>query len=457
MTDLDALSRKPAAAIGQALAAGEADPIALAELYLDRIAQQTSPVFLSVTRDRALREARESAERLKEGRPASVLDGVPIAWKDLFDIEGEITTGGSDYYRNAEPAHADASTVANACAAGMVTLGKLNLTEFAYSGLGLNPHFGTPRNPHDDQTARIPGGSSSGSGVAVPAGLAPCTIGTDTGGSVRIPASFNGLVGYKSSEGRIDRTGVFLLSRTHDTAGPLARTVEDCIVLDRALRGDPVSSVQPSELSGQRLIIPDAVVLDDLDEAVARNFERAVRDLERAGMRVETGLSDVMAQAAGLIADHGTIVGAEAYERHRSLVDSPDCARIDSRVVDRIMIGRGMSEADVTALRDGRAWLIKTVAALEDGVIAMPTTAMTAPEIAPLQADNDFFHRTNLKALRNTSLGNFLDMPGLAMPSGTDSKGLPTSILISVPSGQDERLFRAGLAIEAVLNEAQDS
>lgn len=454
MTDLDALSRRPAADIGRALAAGEVDPVPLAEHYLAKIEQQSSAIFLAVTRDRALKEAEASAERLRAGRPLSVLDGVPIAWKDLFDFEGETTTGGSDYYRNAEPASADATTVANVSAAGMVALGKLNLTEFAYSGLGLNPHFGTPRNPHDDRVARVPGGSSSGSGTAIAAGLAPCTIGTDTGGSVRIPAAFNGLVGYKSSEGRIDRTGVFLLSRTHDTVGPLGRSVEDCILLDRALRGVAVATVEPGDLSGQRLIVPDAVVLDDLDEAVARNFESALRALERAGMRIETGLSDVISEAATLIADNGTIVGAEAYEQHQALVDGPDCPRIDSRVVDRIMIGRGMSEAAVDALRHGRARLIKTIAGVEDCLIAMPTTPMTAPAIAPLEADNAVFHRVNLKTLRNTSLGNFLDLPGLALPNGSDATGLPTSILISVPGGQDERLFRLGLAIEAVLAKA---
>ncbi|MEM7442835.1 MAG: amidase [Pseudomonadota bacterium] len=455
MSDVETLSRQPAAAIGRALAAGEANPVELAEHYLARIDQQTSPVFLAVTRDRALREASKSAERLRTGNPVSALDGVPIAWKDLFDLKGEITTGGSDYYRNAEPAQEDALTVANVAAAGMISLGKLNLTEFAYSGLGLNPHFGTPHNPHDAEVARIPGGSSSGSGVAVAANMAPCAIGTDTGGSVRIPSSFNGLVGYKSSEGRIDRTGVFLLSRTHDTIGPLARTVEDCILLDRALRGALVESVPQGELSGQRLIIPDAVVMDDLDDAVARNFEDAVRTLESAGMKVETGLSDVIKEAVSIIADHGTIVAADAYEQHRTLVDGPDCGRIDSRVVDRIMIGRGMSEANVAALRDGRARLIEKIAAFDDGLIAMPTTALTAPEIAPLEADNDYFHRINLKTLRNTSLGNFLDLPGLALPCGKDANGLPTSILVSVPGGQDERLFRLGLAVEAALSGLQ--
>ena len=269
MTDVEVLSKQSALSIGKALAAGETTPIKLTEYLLEQIDNQTSPVFLNVTAGRALREAAAASERLKAGKSNSRLDGVPIAWKDLIDMQGEITTAGSDFYRNAAPASHDAPIVTNAAVAGMVSLGKTNLTEFAYSGLGLNPHFGTPVNPHSGEAPRSPGGSSSGSGVAVASGLVPCAIGTDTGGSVRVPAAFNGIVGYKSSEKRIDSTGVFTLSRTLDTVGPLGRSVADCAALDAILRGVAYRGAKAPKVQGQRFFVPEGVALDELDQAVA--------------------------------------------------------------------------------------------------------------------------------------------------------------------------------------------
>lgn len=256
VTNADQLIGRSAATIARAMAAEELSPVAFTDCLLERIDNQTSPVFLNVTRDRAMAEARAAEARMKTGKPLSPLDGVPIAWKDLIDMKGETTTAASDIYRNAEPACDDAPIVAHAKAAGMVSLGKVNLTEFAYSGLGLNPHFGTPLNPNDPETPRSPGGSSSGSGVAVALGLAPIAIGTDTGGSVRIPAAFNGVVGYKPSERRIDSTGVFALSRTLDTVGPLAQTVEDCVLTELVLRGVVTSSVRRADVSKLRIFVP---------------------------------------------------------------------------------------------------------------------------------------------------------------------------------------------------------
>ena len=203
MNSLMDLHKQSAAEVGRQIAAG-LDPVEVADVFLERIeAHADQPIFITVTAGRALQEALASRERHRLGAPLGPLDGVPIAWKDLIDVAGAPTTAGSDLHRDNLPADQDAPIVANAAAAGMVTLGKVNLTEFAYSGLGLNPHFGTPTLPHDLKTPRSPGGSSSGSATAVSWGLAPCAIGSDTGGSVRIPAAFNGLVGYKSSEGRI--------------------------------------------------------------------------------------------------------------------------------------------------------------------------------------------------------------------------------------------------------------
>ncbi len=455
MTTIETLALQPAVAIGRALASGEAGAVALTEYLLDRIAGQTSPVFLAVTADRALAEARAAEGRIAAGRPASPLDGVPIAWKDLIDLQGERTTAGSDLLRRAPEATADAPIVVNATAAGMVSLGKLNLTEFAYSGLGLNPHFGTPVNPHDAVTPRAPGGSSSGSAVAVASGLAPCAIGTDTGGSVRIPAAFNGLVGYKPSAGRIDKSAVFALSTTLDSVGPLARSVEDCVVLDRILRGAAPEGVRPIALAELTIFVPEGIVVSDLEPAVAANFEASLRRLEAAGATLRHGTLEPLEAVGRLAGEYGSIVGAEAYALHRERVDGPEVARIDRRVTARIMAGAKVTPDALAALHRARADGAFRLAALLDGaLLAMPTTALVAPPIAPLDADDKVFHATNNKALRNTSIGNFLDLPGLAIPNGTDANGMPTSFLLSAIGGDDERLFGFGLAAEGAIRRA---
>ena len=244
---IDNLEKRSAAEIGRLIAKGDLDPVEVAEFFLDRIERdRDNPSFILVTRKRALEEAEASRKRHREGRAAGPLDGVPIAWKDLVDMAGERTTAGSALYADSPPKERDAPIVANLAAAGMVALGKTNLSEFAFSALGLNPHFGTPRNPRDPATPRIAGGSSSGAAVAVAGGLAPCAIGSDTGGSIRAPASFCGIVGFKTSEGRIDKQGVFPLSRTLDTIGPMAHTVEDCVLIDMALRGQSTHARAPA-------------------------------------------------------------------------------------------------------------------------------------------------------------------------------------------------------------------
>lgn len=452
MAGVEDYTMRSAAVIGRAMAAGELSPVAFAEHLLARIEAQTSPVFLAVTRDRALREAAAAEARLKEGRALSPLDGVPMAWKDLIDMAGERTTAASDMYRDSAPKTADAPIVANAAAAGMVSLGKVNLTEFAFSGIGLNPHFGTPVNPFSGDSPRVPGGSSSGSAVAVAAGMAPVAIGTDTGGSVRVPAAFNGLVGYKSSEARIPSEGVFALASLLDTVGPLGRTVEDCVLTEMLLRGAASSPVRRAPVDGLRLFVPETVVLDDLEPEVAENFEAALKRLEAAGASISRGPLEEFGEAARLARELGTITAAEAYAEHAHLVDGPDRARVDRRVVARIEGGKGMSARDLLTLFRRRAAAMKSLRARLDGAfLAMPTVAHVAPEIAALEADDTLFHKINLKTLRNTSLGNFLNLPGLAIPNGTGADGLPTSFLLSACGGDDELLLGAGLGAEPAI------
>jgi aspartyl-tRNA(Asn)/glutamyl-tRNA(Gln) amidotransferase subunit A len=447
------LEKRSAAAIGRLIAKGGLDPVEVAEFFLDRIERdRANPSFVVVTRERALKEAAASRKRHREGRPAGPLDGVPVAWKDLVDMAGERTTAGSALFAESPPKEKDAPIVANLSAAGLVALGKTNLSEFAFSALGLNPHFGTPRNPRDPATPRIAGGSSSGSAVAVAAGLAPCAIGSDTGGSIRAPASFCGIVGFKTSEGRIDKRGVFPLSRTLDTIGPLARTVEDCVLIDMALRGQSGAPVRPLDLNGVEFVVPDKTGIDDLDAAVAANLEAAMKRLAAAGAKVMSRPAPLIGAMRTLTAQHGSLVAIEAYAEHRAIFESADAQRMDRRVVRRAMGGR-LSGDDVIKLQRGREDLIAALGdELKGALLVLPATPMTAPPIDALERDDELFRATNLRAIHYTFLGNLFRMCGLALPSGEDAAGLPTGVQFLAPEGNDDRLLSIGLSIEVALS-----
>jgi aspartyl-tRNA(Asn)/glutamyl-tRNA(Gln) amidotransferase subunit A len=311
---IDNLENQSAAEIGRLIAKGGLDPVEVAKFFLDRIERdRDNPSFILVTRKRALEEAEASRKRHREGRAAGPLDGVPIAWKDLVDMAGERTTAGSALYADSPPKERDAPIVENLDAAGMVALGKTNLSEFAFSALGLNPHFGTPRNPRDPVTPRVAGGSSSGAAVAVAGGLAPCAIGSDTGGSIRAPASFCGIVGFKTSEGRIDKQGVFPLSRTLDTIGPMAHTVEDCVLIDMALRGQSSTSVRPINLSGVEFVVPDKSGIDDVQPEVGANLETTMKRLAAAGAKVTSRPIPQIGAMRALSAQYGSFVWIAAW------------------------------------------------------------------------------------------------------------------------------------------------
>ena len=446
------LSTISASDLGRAYAGGRITPVEATDYFLDRIAKTADKaIFICMVEDRARREAAESAKRYARGEARGPLDGVPVAWKDLFDIAGTVTTAGSEVYRHAPPAKDDAPCVRFAAAAGLVSVGKVNMTEFAFSAMGLNPHYGTPRNPRNTKAHRVPGGSSSGSAVAVASGLVPSAIGSDTGGSVRIPAAFNGIVGYKTAEGRIDKHGAFPLSTTLDTVGPLARTVEDCVLLEGALRGKRPDPIAPARISNLRFVVPMNVVFDGAEDAVVANFQLVVDALNHAGAVVNEKHLASFDDVQAVMRTHGYISAAEAYKIHKSLLDSPDCARIDPRVVSRAMRGAKMSAYDLLMLYDAHETLQRQVAGELDGaLLLMPTVAHTAPLVEPLERDVDLFHAVNIKTLRNTMIGNMLNLSGFAIPSGVDAQGLPTSILVSAPSGRENELFSAAAAIEAL-------
>ena len=442
--------RLTAAELGADLRAGRRDAVDLVEDTLAAIADHPDQaIFTQVTATRARAEALAARARLRAGLPLSPLDGVPVAWKDLFDVEGRVTTAGSAVLANAPPAAKDAALLEAAGRAGMVLIGLVNMTEFAFSGIGLNPHFGTPRNPHDASVARAPGGSSSGSGVAVAAGLTTLAIGTDTGGSVRVPASFNGVVGYKSSTGRFPMDGVFPLSRTLDTLGPLAQSVEDCLLADAALRGIVTPEARRGPVGALRLIVPETCVFEDCQPAVVANFEAALGRLASAGAKVERRPMPQLTAVQDLTAQRGSLVSVEALHVHRERVFGLDAEKMDRRVVNRIRLAETMTAVDLLELLHVRQRLIAEVnAAIGDAIVVFPTTPHVAMPIGPLAADDDLFVRENLKTLRNTAFGNFLDWCGVAIPSGVDADGMPTSLLLSAPHGRDTAVLSAALTVE---------
>ena len=438
----------PLSAIARDLECGAIDPRRLAEETLEAIGEADPAIFTVVTAERARREAAASAARRAAGRALGPLDGVPIAWKDLFDLDGLVTTAGSRALDDDPPAKADAPVVAVLAAAGMTTVGRVNMTEFAYSGIGLNPHFGTPANPCG-ATPRVPGGSSSGSAVAVARGLVPVAIGTDTGGSVRIPAAFNGIVGYKASSARYPMQGVFPLSTTLDTLGPLTRSVADAAMIDAVMRGLAPKTPRPGAVP--RILVPANVVLDDCEPEVIANFEASLAALASAGAVIERRPFPSFDEIAALHARHGAIVAHEAYALHRERLAGPKAALIDRRVVARLSATASLDPAGLPALLAARGDLIaRAAAAMGDALVAYPTVAHVAPAIAELEADDALFTRVNFKTLRNTALGNMLGWPGVSLPNGFGRDGLPTGFLVSAPPGDDDRLLAAALAVEQI-------
>ncbi len=436
-----------ATSMAEDFASGRNDPVQALEQALEKAAHSPS-VFISLSAERARREAEAAAARWRAGQPLSRLDGVPLAWKDLFDVAGSVTTAGAAYRRHAPAALLDAPMVGLLCRAGMVSLGKTNLSELAYSGLGLNPHFGTPHNPHGLDQARIPGGSSSGSGVAVAAGIVPIAMGTDTAGSIRIPAALNGVVGYRSSSRRYSRDGVFPLAHTLDSLGPLTRSVRDALTLDDILHGR-TQQHDARSLKGQRFVLAQ----QDVEPAVGNNLLRAVEQLKARGALIEERECPTFQAALNLIKHHGWLGAFEAFALHQALLDSPDAEQLDPRVRRRLEAARALPASQLIHLTDARRQLQQQLLDDLDGAILItPTVAHVAPPLAALEADEALFVDTNLATLRLTMPGSLLDMPGVNLPSGRDARGLPTGLLLSAPSGEDARLLRAALSVESVLN-----
>ena len=405
---------------------GRLRPSEVLEQALERASISPAGVFICLLTERAKQEAQASDRRWKQGAPLSPLDGVPVVWKDLFDVQGVSTTAGSELRRHAPPAPKDAFAVQALTNAGVVNLGKTGLSEFAYSGLGMNLHYGTPPNPLSHDGERAPGGSSSGSAVAVSSGIVPLGMGTDTGGSIRIPAAFQGLVGYRPSSQRLNKSGVYSLSRTLDDIGPIARTVDDCALVDALLRGQKPSPVVPIPPGALHIVVPTNLVFDDAEPEVLECFSALLQCLKKAGVNIEQRELPVLDELQRLTELHGTITAAEAYQWHKEIVDGPDASRIDRRVLARLQRGRSMSALDWLVLLDRRVRLQTELREMLDGAwLLMPTVVHVAPLVAPLDADDEKFNQMNLRTLRNTSLGNFFDLCGISLPMGTGKADMP--------------------------------
>jgi aspartyl-tRNA(Asn)/glutamyl-tRNA(Gln) amidotransferase subunit A len=444
MQTLDALS--------QALTSGNVRARALVDQALDRIADPSgegSRAFVSINQS-ARTQADEIDRRRAKGDTLPPFAGIPLALKDLFDVAGEITSAGSRIFAHEAPALRDAPAVARLRAAGFVFVGRNNMTEFAYSGLGLNPHYGTPASPYDRTTRRIPGGSTSGGAVAVADGMAVASLGTDTGGSCRIPAAFCGIVGFKPTAHRVPRDGVIPLAHSLDSIGPLANSVECCATLDAILRGVTPRPLAPVSLNDVRLLLPTSLVLDGMDEHVAAAFERAIGTLARAGVTVARQPIKELLRIPEL-GSRGGIGAAEAYAWHRPLLESHR-AQYDPRVANRILRGGELTARDVRDLHDARAEVIDAVAQITNEVdaLVMPTTPIIPPPISAFGQDTDYV-RLNALVLRNPSLGNFLDRCAISLPVHARGEA-PVGLMLIGRRDDDRRLLAIARAIEAELD-----
>ncbi len=433
-----------AADLGRAIDKGTINPVELCEAFLDKIASHplASRIYARTTPARARGEAMGAASRAKTGQRKGLLDGVPISWKDLFDTAGVETEAGSALLKGRVPA-ADAAVLTAATRDGLVCLGKTHMSELAFSGLGLNPITATSPCINDEKA--VSGGSSSGAAASVAFGLAPAGIGSDTGGSVRIPAAWNDLVGLKTTTGRLPLTGVVPLCETFDTVGPLARSVEDCAHLLAAMENRRAPDLEGTSLSGARLMVLETVALDDLRERPARGFDDALTRLARAGAKITRGGLPELSEAMSLTS---TLVTAEAYGIWGPTVETAP-EKMFPRILERVRAGADVKASDYVA-----AWrrlrvirnLWAEMSAGYDAVI-LPTAAILPPDANRLMTDFDYYISENLLSLRNTRIGNLMDVCALTLPTAEPSCG------ISFMAGpmQEDRLLRLGITAERAL------
>lgn len=430
-----------AAQQGRAMAAGKLDPVEMVEAYLDVAARHDS-VYARLTPERSRSGAMAARTRLRNHLGRGPLDGVALSWKDLFDTAGVATEAGSRLLAGRVP-QADAAVLAEATLAGTLCLGKTHMTELAFSGLGLNPMTATPDNAVHPGLA--PGGSSSGAAVSVKLGLAAAAVGSDTGGSVRIPAAWNDIVGLKTTHGRLSTEGVVPLCRRFDTVGPLARTVEDCALVLAALEGRPAPDLRGATLGSARLLVLEGLPFEGAREAPLRGFESAVDRLARAGARIERASLPMVAPAMAL---SGTLFAPEAYGIWQEVIEA-NPKKMYPLILERFRTGAAVSAADYLRgweeLETHRRAFHAAVAGYD--AVLVPTAPILPPDAVRLLSDPAYFATENLLALRNTRIANIFGLCALSLPTGEPMCGLS---LMGAPMGE-ERLLRLGMAAEAAL------
>ena len=440
------------AALAADLAAGRTTSRELLEQSLALIADpagEGARAFLKVYADTARAEA-DLADTLREhGIVRSVIDGLPVSVKDLFDVGGDVTRAGSKVLVGAPAARHDAPVVARLRAAGAILVGRTNMVEFAFGGLGLNPHYGTPRNPWDRKTGRVPGGSSSGAGVAAADGMSVMALGSDTRGSVRIPAALNGVAGFKPTARRVPREAAFPLSYTLDSIGPLARSAACCAAYDAILAAEPDATLPALPVTGLRLLLPRSSALDDLDAHVGKSFEAALSRLARTGALV-TELALPAFDRQDKYFKGGGYAGAEAAAIHRPWAGRID--EYDPRVGKRVAMGNDIPAPDLVELGLVRAAFIREVeaAAAPFDAIVMPAVPCVAPTIAEVDASDDAYFKWNGRVLRNAGLINFLDGCAVTVPCHEPGTG-PVGLMVCGTAMTDRRTLAAACAIEAAL------
>lgn len=436
---------KSAGELGRGIEAGEIDPVALTETYLEAIDghEHRDRIYSAVTHDRARAEAAAAAQRAKLGLRRGPLDGVPVSWKDLFDSAGTATEAGSALLKGRVPDR-DARVLATATSLGTVCLGKTHMSELAFSGIGLNPITATPPNVNDPDA--VPGGSSSGAAASVAFGLAPMGIGSDTGGSVRVPAAWNDLVGLKTTSGRLSLDGVVPLAKSFDTVGPLCRSVEDCALALAAMENGRAPDLRGASVKGARIGVLQSLVMDDLRDAPREGFDRAAAALSDAGAVLEPFEQPEIVEANAMSA---ILFTSEAYGLWKEVIEAaPD--KMFPEVRERFRGGAAHKATDFVAawerLHAIRAlWAAAT--ARFDAVIC-PTAPILPPDASRMMEDHDYYVAQNLMTLRNTRVGNLMGLAALTLPTGVPSAGL---MILGRPRGE-EALLRLGAGAETALS-----
>lgn len=433
-----------AADLGRGIEAGAIDPIELCEIYLSAIdAHPLTPrIYARVTHDRARAEAKAASHRANTGQRLSLLDGVPISWKDLFDTAGTATEAGTALLQGRVPGK-DAEVLHNATAMGLVCLGKTHMSEIAFSGLGLNPLTATP--PCINDREAVPGGSSSGAGASVAFGLAAAAIGSDTGGSVRIPSMWNDLVGLKTTHGRLSLNGVVPLCPRFDTVGPLTRNVEDAALLLAALEGKKAADLKGGTVAGLRIAALQTIVMDDMRQAPLKGFNQAMQALRHAGATITPIEVPELNQAFEM---SGALYTAEAYSEWAELLEAQP-EKMFWQILNRVRPGRDVLAHDYIrhwrVLEAIRTAYAKATAGFD--VVISPGSPILPPNAQRLLEDEAYYLTENLLALRNTRVANMMGLASLVLPTPVPSVGL----LLNIGAGQEEKLLRIGTAIEAAL------